>query len=263
MKTKKLFSIFVIVLVAVLMLTAVMSTVTAVDAASKKVKVTWNADGGKIGTAKVTTTTIKQGVKIGKLPTTPKKTGYAFSGWYTKKKSGGTKITKNTKLKKSATYYAQWKRTLTAAEKKLIGVWSQHPDHGDWWYGNIAGYGKISGIEKIIPRNQSYNNMFLFKKDGTFVHTFRYLVNYGSLDATRPTMAGVYIFHGNFRITSDGKIVTSNVKAFSTTGMNMGVPKGWGKSGGRTYKFEYIPSGINVQVVNHDNSPIWQEYYKR
>jgi len=47
------------------MLTAVLSTIQAVDAVAKKVKLTWNANGGKIGTAKTTTTTVKKGKKIG------------------------------------------------------------------------------------------------------------------------------------------------------------------------------------------------------
>ena len=110
MKAKKLFSILVITMIAILMLTAVMSTVTAVDAASKKVKVTWNANGGKIGSSKITTTTVKKDAKIGKLPKTPKKSGYTFAGWYTKK-SGGTKITTAIKVKKKVIYYAQWKKS--------------------------------------------------------------------------------------------------------------------------------------------------------
>jgi len=112
MKSKKLFSMLVIAMIAVLMLTTVLSTVTAVDAASKKVKITWDANGGKIGTAKIATTTVTKDAKLGKLTKAPKKTGYAFKGWYTKK-SGGTKITTTTKVKKKVTYYAQWAKTYT------------------------------------------------------------------------------------------------------------------------------------------------------
>jgi len=132
MKIKKLFSMLVIAMVAILMLTAVLSTVQAVDAASK-VKVTWDANGGKIGTAKIATTTVTKGAKIGKLKT-PKKTGYAFKGWYTKK-SGGTKITATTKVKNKVTLYAHWKkgnsnpsRVLNAEEKKLVGKWESSWD---------------------------------------------------------------------------------------------------------------------------------------
>jgi len=85
-------------------------------------KITWNANGGKIGTKSTVATNVKKGSKIGKLPTTPKRSGYTFNGWYTKK-TGGTKITANTKPTKSISYYAQWKKqkTLNADEKVLVG----------------------------------------------------------------------------------------------------------------------------------------------
>jgi len=125
MKTKKLISTLIIVLIAILMVTVALASVQAVDAAPKKVKVMWNANGGKIGVAKTTTTTVTKGAKVGKFPKTPKKVGYAFKGWYTKK-SGGTKVTKVTKVKKNVIYYAQWKkekRVLSTSEKKLVGTW--------------------------------------------------------------------------------------------------------------------------------------------
>ena len=99
-----------------------------------KYKVTWNGNGGKIGSKKTTVSYVKKGSKVGKLAT-PKRSGYTFKGWYTKK-SGGTKITKNTKPKKSVTYFAQWKkkssRVLNAEEKKLVGIW------GSQWDGKIV-----------------------------------------------------------------------------------------------------------------------------
>jgi len=112
MKTNKLISTIIIVVIAILMVTVALSSVQAVDAAPKKVKATWNANGGKIGVAKTTTTTVTKGAKIGKLPKTPTKVGYAFKGWYTKK-TGGTKVTKATKVKKKITYYAQWVKAYT------------------------------------------------------------------------------------------------------------------------------------------------------
>ena len=84
--------------------------ITKVKAAS--CKITWNGNSGKIGSKKTIVSTVKKGVKIGKLPTTPKRVGYAFKGWYTKK-TGGTKITKNTVAKKGVTYYAQWAKQYT------------------------------------------------------------------------------------------------------------------------------------------------------
>ena len=184
MKTKKLFSIFVIAMIAILMLMAVMSTVQAVDAASK-VKVTWNANGGKVGADKIATTTVTKGVKIGKLPKTPEKTGYTFAGWYTKK-SGGTKIITTTKVKKEVTYYAHWtkpsSRALNGEEKKLIGAWSAGP------------YLQISNSNLWIE----------FKKDGTFKRENSNIGKVGHVE-------GYWYQSGKWKIVGN-KIVCTNIK---------------------------------------------------
>ena len=72
---------------------------------SKTVK--FNANGGTVSKyAKK----IKRGKKYGALPK-PKRSGYKFKGWYTKKKAS-KKVTKNTKVKKNKnmTLYARWKK---------------------------------------------------------------------------------------------------------------------------------------------------------
>lgn len=105
MKTvKRLFSI----LLVVALMFGVMSVTkqTTYAAAARKVKITWSANGGKIGTAKTKTVSYTKGKKIGKLKTTTR-TGYTLKGWYTKT-SGGTRITASTKATKKATFYAQW-----------------------------------------------------------------------------------------------------------------------------------------------------------
>jgi len=112
MKTKKIVSTIIIALVAILMVTVVLSSVQAVDAAPKKVKVSWNANGGKIGASKTVTTTVTKGAKVGKLPKTPKRVGYTFKGWYTKK-TGGIKVSKATTVKNKVAYYAQWVKQYT------------------------------------------------------------------------------------------------------------------------------------------------------
>jgi len=133
MKTKKLLSLFVIVIVAILMLTVALNSVQAVDATPKKVKVTWNGNGGKIGTAKTKVVSVKKNVKIGKLLKAPKRTGYEFKGWFTKK-SGGKKITSTTKVKNKVTYHAQWKKKVDSdIDSKLIGGWSTSYD-GTYYY---------------------------------------------------------------------------------------------------------------------------------
>jgi len=100
----------------------------SIESKKKTVKynVKWDANGGKIGTKKTIATAVKKGSKIGKFPKTPKRTGYTFQGWYTKKKSG-KKITVSNKPTKSVTYTAQWLLTIkwnanggTIGSKKTI-----------------------------------------------------------------------------------------------------------------------------------------------
>ena len=43
------------------------------------------------------------------------------------------KITKNTKLTKSTTYYAQWNKKLSTEEKKLVGKYSYGNIQSGWW----------------------------------------------------------------------------------------------------------------------------------
>jgi len=85
-----------------------------------KYKITWNANGGKFGTKKTVTSTVTKGSKLKKLATTPKRSGYTFNGWYTKK-TGGKKVTVNTKPTLSVTLYAQWTKTTT--NSKIVGIW--------------------------------------------------------------------------------------------------------------------------------------------
>jgi uncharacterized repeat protein (TIGR02543 family) len=54
-------------------------------------------------------------------------TGYTFKGWYTKA-LGGKKISTTTKATVKTTYYAQFKRTLSSTEKKLVGTWGVYSD---------------------------------------------------------------------------------------------------------------------------------------
>jgi len=53
-----------------------------VEAKAKTVmyKVTFNGNGGTIGGKKTVAVTVKKGAKIGKLPTTAKRSGYTFKG---------------------------------------------------------------------------------------------------------------------------------------------------------------------------------------
>jgi uncharacterized repeat protein (TIGR02543 family) len=68
--------------------------------------VKWNANGGK---AKIASKTVVAKSKVGILQT-PTRSGNKFLGWYTNT-SGGSKISKNTKITGNKTYYAHWKKT--------------------------------------------------------------------------------------------------------------------------------------------------------
>ena len=72
-----------------------------------KCQVELNANGGKFGNGKKSRkfNTVKNKA-VGKL-TAPKRKGYTFLGWYTKK-TGGKKITAKTIIKKDTTLYAHW-----------------------------------------------------------------------------------------------------------------------------------------------------------
>lgn len=75
-----------------------------------RVNVTYQANGGYIGKAGITShkVTYDVGETLNPLPTAKRK-GYVFLGWYTKKENG-TKITNSTKLSKGGSLYAHWKK---------------------------------------------------------------------------------------------------------------------------------------------------------
>jgi len=178
------------------MLTTVLGTVHAVNGTTK-VKVTWNGNGGKIGTSKTTVTLHKKGTHIGKLPKTPKKIGYAFNGWYTEK-SGGTKITTLTKINKKATHYAHWKKSTNAViDSRLIGTWKKvtiftpalctFTDKGIFVYNNAGG---------------SYANSGNYRVSGGKIFLTHVITHYGSgLEIKYPDTVLEYKFvkdsHGN------------------------------------------------------------------
>ena len=190
MKIKRILGILVI---AMLFLGLVMATVQASDAASKKVKVTWKANGGKIGTKTTTTSMVKKNAKVGTLKTA-KNTGYKFMGWYTKSK-GGIKITKSTKIKKKITFYAHWKRSLTTKEKTLVGKYAA----GDFSSGFWAAKG--NDIKNFV-KGSTFAEIFVFKLDGTYVNSYYYNDSLGAVSFYRT---------GKWAVTTDGKLRLTNV----------------------------------------------------
>ncbi|MCL2114713.1 MAG: InlB B-repeat-containing protein [Methanobrevibacter sp.] len=149
--------------------------IVQIEAKYKKIstnKVTFNANGGKIGTKTKVAKNINKGTKIKKFPATPKRKGYVFKGWYTKK-SGGKKVSINTKPTKSITLYAHWKkgssRTLNSEEKKLVGAWSTVAV-GASVINSITGkslYSSGNGIFYSFGADGTYSSVSIFDSVGS------------------------------------------------------------------------------------------------
>jgi uncharacterized repeat protein (TIGR02543 family) len=80
-------------------------------AATKKT-VTYNANGGRLTEKGKKVKTVKKPATYGKKyapPKSPTRAGYKFKGWYTKK-SGGSKVTKATKVTFSSAKQTLWAR---------------------------------------------------------------------------------------------------------------------------------------------------------
>jgi uncharacterized repeat protein (TIGR02543 family) len=70
-----------------------------------------NAVGGKVGKASAASVKRAYGQTLGRLAT-PKRTGYAFQGWFTGKVKG-TKVTAKTRVTRNVTYWAHWAKIHT------------------------------------------------------------------------------------------------------------------------------------------------------
>lgn len=103
-------SIIVLVITVMFFTSAVPVCSDNIYAASKKrVKITFVANGGEVSKSSKTVYAMK---KYGKLPK-PKRKGYTFKGWYTKKKKG-KKVTSKTKIikRKNHKLYAHWEKKI-------------------------------------------------------------------------------------------------------------------------------------------------------
>jgi uncharacterized repeat protein (TIGR02543 family) len=86
------------------------ATLYARWAVAKTIKITYNANGGKVSKKSISK---KTGQKYGKLPK-PTRSGYTFLGWFMKK-SGGDKLESTSVIAKTANHsiYARWAKIVS------------------------------------------------------------------------------------------------------------------------------------------------------
>ena len=108
------------------------------------IKVTFNANGGSVGTS---SKTVKYDSTYGTLPT-PTRTGYEFQGWYTSK-SGGSRVTSSSTVTAESdhTLYARWK-----AVKMTVNF-----DKTDC---------RVDYSSKTVTYNSSYGGLATPKREG-------------------------------------------------------------------------------------------------
>ena len=157
-----------------------------IDAKYKKAstnKITFNANGGKIGSKKTISTSIKKGAKINKLPATLRglaihsKDGFPRKVW--------EKISINTKPTKTTTCYAQYSKTTP--NSKLVGNWKRISQAYGGYY----------------PDTYSYNKLdhYYFYADGKFQHFTLLWTGIGKVE-------------GKYSV-SKGKVHLKEMKTFS------------------------------------------------
>jgi len=192
-----------------------------IDAKYKKAssnKVTFNANGGKIGSKKTIAINIKKGAKINKFPSTPKMTGYKFMGWYNKK-SGGKKVTVSTKPTKNIVLYAQWtkkpsSRVLNAEEKRLVGQWDLNWDGSASYKFNADGtYFKVNILRGYDAGFKGYYSVkngkltlrYQHAKDYTGVGFHSKSLIWGDWESSGPDTLEIYTKDGKqYMIIDDG-----------------------------------------------------------
>lgn len=129
-------------------------TISSGDGQEISIKLKLDANGGRIGNAKTKTKTVTYGKKIGNL-STPKRAGYAFKGWYTKK-SGGSKVTSSSKcsFKKNTTIYARWSKVKVGA----AGIKSLSSKASKTATLKISGVSGASGYEIVYSADSKFKS---------------------------------------------------------------------------------------------------------
>lgn len=209
---------------------------------AKQYTLTLNANGGTIKTKSKKVTYKKT---YGTLPT-PTRTGYTFSGWYTKK-SGGTKKTKSSKVTtaKAHTLYAHWtakkyKVTFNAnggttkTKSKTVTYGSAYgtlptPTRTNYtfsgWYTTKTGGTKKTKTTKVSTAKAhtlyahwtGKASKVTFNANGGSVSKSSTTVNYASTYGTLPTPTRTgYTFSGWYTAQTGGSKISSTTKVTIT-----------------------------------------------
>ena len=235
--------------------------------AAKEIKVNFDAKGG-------TTTTISKTVTYdstyGELPT-PKRSGYAFIGWYTAE-SGGTKIEASTtvSITSAQTLYAQWiAKTYTVTFNANGGATSTSSKevtyastYGDLptptrtgytfagWYTEESGGTKIDASTQVS--NASDHTLYARWTAKTYTVTFNanggtvspssksvtYASTYG--DLPEPTRTG-YTFDGWYTAVSGGTKIEQSTKVSITSAQTL-----YARWTAKTYTVTFNANGGSV-----------------
>ena len=95
------------------------------------------------GTGSASTTKVTYGSPYGTLPT-PAREEYIFSGWWTQRDSGGSRVTKNNLVTASHILYARWSPVATPEPTATPEGWEEDPEMP-----YIPPYGGMSRAERL------------------------------------------------------------------------------------------------------------------
>lgn len=234
---KKGISIFVIVALVVGTLSLPLISDTSVEAATKKVKVTYKANGGKFTAKKYQgktkyTKKMAKNKKIGKLPKVTR-TNYAFKGWYTKK-TGGKKVTKKTKINKKTTLYAQWMKKYT-----INSVYDSLPDNGK----EVL----LTDVEAVLGK-LTFSKKYDFGYQST-MHEYT-----GANDVTVGLVVEPGTASGKYKVIFVTTKMKNTVAGFKKTKSSTVYKKLGGKNsvdftkeGSKSYSFTAVPSNKSLK----------------
>ncbi|MCL2116472.1 MAG: InlB B-repeat-containing protein [Methanobrevibacter sp.] len=211
-----------------------------------KVKVTWNANGGKIGSKKTVSASVTKGAKLNKLATA-KRSGYTFQGWYTKK-SGGKKISKNTKVSKGVTYFAHWKKGSSSVNSKFLGHWrgataeNGYQGYNHYYFyadGRFQFFHAVTNTVKIEGKYSVSNGKVYFKEIKSYRCSLDQQIKDIGLDYPKHTFDGT--------VTRKDDMTTEYKFSSDGSGVRLKIASLYGNSG--TYTLAKITSDAYRKVT--------------